>query len=421
MRQTQRLLSLALLFTTSCSCVKASPNLSALGTEPNWRSLPVYRETLTPEEFQSLTLQVFGYDDGWARYLQLKENSLEVNTRRNSENTLALALAKDAASKKEPPRYWRKDPLKNPSRDKPLAGLRVALDPGHLGGAWARMEDRWFRPEGQDPIAEGDLTLWVAKKLRDRLEGWGAEVFLTRGSAEPVTALRPKDLEEIAAKYLDEGQDLNLARPEAFRALPREEQVRRVSELLFYRVAEIRARAALVNEKFRPDLTVCIHFNAGDWGDPEAPRLAASNHLHVLIPGAVEAGEWALDDVRFEALRRMLDGSHFVERPLAEAVAEALARSTGLPPALVPGGSVKKVGDNPYLWSRNLLANRLYENPTIFIEAYVMNHPETIARIQAGDFSGRRNIAGREFSSLYEDYAGGVATGILEYFRKTSP
>lgn len=419
MRRAKFLICLALLLGTACA--KAPPSLSALGTEPVWRGLAAYRETLTPEEFQSLTLKVFGYDDGWAKYLRLEDKVLEVKTRAKSEETFALPLAQDAASKKEPPRYWRKSPLRNPSPDKPLAGLRVVLDPGHLGGEWARMEDRWFRPEGQDPIAEGDLNLVVAKKLRSRLEGWGAEVFLTRESTEPVTALRPKDLEELAAKYLDEGQDLNLARPEAFRALPREEQLRRVSELLFYRVAEIRARAALVNEKLRPDLTVCIHFNAGDWGDPEAPRLAASNHLHVLIPGAVEAGEWALDDVRFEMLRRMLDGSHFVERPLAEAVAEALARSTGLPPALVPGGSVKKIGDNPYVWSRNLLANRLYENPTIFLEAYVMNHPETIARIQAGDFSGRRNIAGREFSSLYEDYAEGIAMGILEYFRKTAP
>ncbi|MDL1872983.1 hypothetical protein FBR05_12400 [Deltaproteobacteria bacterium PRO3] len=419
MRRAKFLLSVALLL--GAACAKAPPNLSALGTEPEWRSLAAYGEALTTELFQALTLQVYGYDDGWAKYLRLEEKTLEVKTRAKSEATFSLPLARDAASKKEPPRYWRTSPLRNPTRDKPLAGLRIALDPGHLGGAWARMEDRWFRPEGQAPVAEGDLTLLVAKKLRTRLEGWGAEVFLTRESAEPVTPLRPKDLEETAAKYLDEGQDLNLARPEAFRALPREEQVRRVSELLFYRVAEIRARAALVNQRIRPDLTVCLHFNAGDWGDPEAPRLAASNHLHVLIPGAVEAGEWAFDDVRFETLRRMLDGSHFVERPLAEAVAEALARSTGLPPALVPGGSVKKVGDNPYLWSRNLLANRLYENPTIFLEAYVMNHPETIARIQAGDFSGRRNIAGQEFSSLYEDYAGGVAAGILEYFRKTSP
>lgn len=413
------LLSVALLL--GVACAKAPPGLSALGTEPDWQGLSAYREALTAEEFQALTLQVFGYDDGWVKYLRLEDKALEVKTREKSQETVALPLAQDSASKKEPPRYWRKSPLHKPSPGKPLAGLRVVLDPGHLGGAWARMEDRWFRPEGQAPVAEGDLTLLVAKKLRTRLEGWGAEVFLTRESAEPVTALRPKDLEELAAKYLDEGQDLNLARPEAFRALPREEQVRRVSELLFYRVAEIRARAALVNQRIRPDLTVCIHFNAGDWGDPEAPRLAASNHLHVLIPGAVEAGEWSLDDVRFEALRRMLDGSHFVERPLAEAVAEALARSTGLPPALVPGGSVKKVGDNPYLWSRNLLANRLYENPTLFLEAYVMNHPETIARIQAGDFSGRRNIAGKEFSSLFEDYAEGVAKGILAYFRRTSP
>ncbi|MCC7343677.1 MAG: hypothetical protein IT573_01985, partial [Deltaproteobacteria bacterium] len=138
MRRAKFLLSVALLL--GAACAKAPPNLSALGTEPEWRSLAAHGEALTAEEFQALTLQVYGYDDGWAKYLRLEDKTLEVKTRAKSEATLSLPLARDAASKKEPPRYWRRSPLRNPSQDKPLAGLRIALDPGHLGGAWARME-----------------------------------------------------------------------------------------------------------------------------------------------------------------------------------------------------------------------------------------------------------------------------------------
>lgn len=400
------------------ACSNPKPRLSALGDKPDWDTLLAFQESLTPAEFQAQMVQAFSYDDAWAKYFRLQDSLLEIQTGPDPKSKLRLTLAKEKNAKQAPPRYWRPSPLKNPTPDKPLLGLRIALDPGHLGGDWARMEGRWFKPEGFRPIKEGDLTLQVAKILKTRLEAWGAEVFLTRDTSEPVTTLRPMDLEEKTQEYLEDSQDLNLNAPQEFTGLPREEQIRRISELLFYRVAEIRARAASINEKFRPDLTVCLHFNAGDWGNPEAPTLAASNHLHILIPGAVESEEWALEDIRFESTRRILDGSHAVEQRLAESIAKALADSTRLMPALVPGGSVKKVGENPYVWSRNLLATRLYQNPTVFIEAYVMNHPEVVARIEAGDFSGRRKIGDQEHSSIFQDYAEGLAQGILDYFRQ---
>ncbi|MFO1462865.1 MAG: N-acetylmuramoyl-L-alanine amidase [bacterium] len=416
MNRVRRLLFLAVFLGSACA--KPAPNLSVMGSKPDWNSLAPFAEAVSPAEFQRLMNQVYSRDGSWADFFRLEGNTLEVKAPGFADGLVRVPLAAEGMPAKIPPRYWRAAPLQHPTPKRPLAGLRIALDPGHLGGAWARMERRWFRPEGQAPIAEGDLTLGVARQLKKRLEALGAEVYLTRDSADPATALRPEDLRGIAAEALDRRQDLNLESPAAFSNLPREEQIQRISELLFYRVAELRARAARVNEKFQPDLTLCLHFNAADWGDPEHPKPATGNHLHVLIPGAVEAGEWALDDVRFEMLRRLLDGSHRVELSLAETIANSLSARTGLPPALVPGGSVKKVGDNPYLWSRNLLANRLFENPTVFVEAYVMNHPHVIARLEAGDFEGRRNIGDQEVSSLYRDYAEGLAQGILAYFQK---
>lgn len=410
-----RFLVFLLLFVVS-ACTQQSPNLSAMGSPPDYRALSKYQETATRDEIQNSLLPAYTFDDGWIEYLNLEDKAMQVLVQEGSKKTLSLSLAKDSDSKKEAPKYWRKNPLIGASQQQALAGLRILLDPGHLGGEWARMEGRWFRPEGQSPIAEGDLTLLVAKKLRKRLESLGASVYLTRESSDPVTILRPKHLEILADELMKRDADLNISSPESFASLSREEQRRRLSELLFYRVAEIRARAAWVNEVLRPDVSICLHFNAGNWGDPESPKPALSNHLHVLIPGAVESEEWALDDLRFEMTRRMLDGTHAVELQLGLAIANGLAQSTGLAPAIVPGGSVKKIGDNPYLWSRNLLANRLYQNPTIFIEAYVMNHPETMARLAMGDYEGRKKIGEKEFSSLFEDYSEGVAQGIAAYF-----
>ena len=60
----------------------------------------------------------------------------------------------------------------------PLAGFHIALDPGHLGGTWAQMEERWFKIDDAPPVQEGDMTLRVARLLAPRLESLGAKVSL---------------------------------------------------------------------------------------------------------------------------------------------------------------------------------------------------------------------------------------------------
>src|SRR5207247_274529 len=91
------------------------------------------------------------------------------------------------------------------------------------------------------------------------------------------------------------------------------------SELLFYRQSEIRYRAKKVNMKLQPDLVLCLHFNAEDWGDPKDPILIDHNHFHVLINGSYLPDEIVHDDVRYEMVRRLLS------REYAQAVADGLA------------------------------------------------------------------------------------------------
>ena len=61
-----------------------------------------------------------------------------------------------------------------------LPDLHIALDPGHLGGTWAKMEERWFKIGDAPPVQEGDMTLRVAQMLAPRLEPLGAKVSLVR-------------------------------------------------------------------------------------------------------------------------------------------------------------------------------------------------------------------------------------------------
>ena len=57
-------------------------------------------------------------------------------------------------------------------------GLNVTLDPGHLGGRWAKMEERWFQVDDQPPVEEGELTWRVAKNSGAEIAGARCGSFL---------------------------------------------------------------------------------------------------------------------------------------------------------------------------------------------------------------------------------------------------
>ena len=140
------------------------------------------------------------------------------------------------------------------------------------------------------------------------------------------------------------------------------------------------------------------------------------NHLHVLVNGCYEPDEIARDDVRFELLLKLLDRSGAEELRAAEPIAAALVAATGLPPYHYTGPNAVRVDDSPYLWARNLLANRIYECPVVYIEPYVMNSPEVFARVQAGDYDGTRLFGGVPRKSIFREYADAVAEGLANYY-----
>jgi hypothetical protein len=49
-----------------------------------------------------------------------------------------------------------------------------------------------------------------------------------------------------------------------------------------------------------------------------------------------------------------------------------------------------------------------------------MNSRLVFARIQAGDYTGRRNFGGAMRKSVYREYADAVADGVVEYYSRRS-
>ena len=401
----------------------SAANLSALGRKPDWSELEKYQATITRDEFVHLLEQVYGSHGYRPELIKIESDAARILMSADAQDYFVLHFAKSAADRRPVPRWWTApSALRAHAGARPLTALHIALDPGHLGGTWAQMEERWFRIHDTPPVQEGDMTLRVARLLAPRLESLGAKVSLVREKTEPLTPYRPSDFEKIARQFLLRTGVVDPRENFDGPADPEKEQtIGWQRELLFYRNSEIRRRASLVNYRLRPDLVLCLHFNAEPWGDPNHPKLVESNHLHLLVNGAYLPAELELDDERFEMLQKLLSQSFPEESTLAETIAGTMAKKTGLPPYYYKTENVMPVGASGYVYARNLMATRLYQCPTVYLEPYVMNSREVFARVRAGDYEGKREVAGKRRSNIYKEYVDGVVDGVLEYFKKTRP
>jgi hypothetical protein len=404
----------------SLSSVRAADHLSnPIADPPNWKALGKYQKTITRDEFDQLLRGVYCSHGISEDFIRVDPDAACILTDRDAQSWFALRFAKDERKRAPVPRKWRPaSALPRARKAGVLSGIKIALDPGHIGGEWAKMEERWFKSGDAPPVEEGEMTLRVAKMLAVKLRELGARVSFVRDKPEPVTPLRPNDFREAAREILKSGGTENPREDFEGRDDPlREQTVRWQSEILFYRGSEIRQRARRVNSKLRPDLVLCLHFNAEAWGDERNPTLSDKNHLHLLVNGSYLPPELEFDDERFEMVQRLLSRVYDEEIKIADTAAATMAKKTGLPPYEYTTDNVTKVGTSGYVYARNLVATRLYQCPVVYFEPYVMNSHEVFARIQAGDYDGTQVINGVERPSIYREYVDSVVEGLVEYYR----
>ncbi|MDF1657459.1 MAG: N-acetylmuramoyl-L-alanine amidase [Verrucomicrobiales bacterium] len=363
----------------------------------DWDSLNAYHDTISADELHLLLEEVYTVDDTWKQVISIDAETAIIETA--GEPFVLRLRALELRPPAEVRRYWR------PTTS--LSGLRIAIDPGHIGGDFAGIEERQFGKPGDRPVREGELTLMTAFRLKPLLEAMGATVTLVREENFPVTTKRADD-------FLGLYRDYNPGWPDAL--------LRPYAERRFYRRDEIVERARIVNEEIQPDLVLCLHYNAssgsGDWASPNQPVLVEENHLHFLLNGAYTVGEVLDEENRFQMLERILQRIHEREASLGAVMADVLAERTGLEPYFYDPESkrARNVDGHPYLWARNLLANRSYTCPVIFFEPYVMNNIDVYARIQEGDYDGERVVNGVSRPSIMREYAEAVAEGMAAYF-----
>ncbi|MCB1107692.1 MAG: N-acetylmuramoyl-L-alanine amidase [Chlamydiia bacterium] len=181
-----------------------------------------------------------------SRYLQYNqeiENYFEIQDD-------ALVLFKSPEAKRQGIYEFRlvfgKENSKSSVKSKPLDKVRIAIDPGHFGGQFARLEERFIDVDFEGThleIDEGRLSFLTAMRLKELLEKAGVSVMVTRKKiGEGVYSEDFFDWLKAHPEYWEKGVALS----EIFRR--------------HYNRLDLRERARVINE-YRPDLTVVIHYN----------------------------------------------------------------------------------------------------------------------------------------------------------------
>jgi N-acetylmuramoyl-L-alanine amidase len=394
--------------------------LSPLGDSPDWSKLQAFAKTMTRPELEAALKEIYTDNSTLPAAWRIESNALLIQTGDPANPEVRIELETVSKPPAESTRHWHRVSELQPYKDRPvLSDLHIALDPGHIGGSYGRIEERFLSFQQGESIQEGDLSLVTAFALSERLKALGAYVTLVRENAEPVTKARPATLRDPALKLLKEA---GFPDPkEGYDGLTGDAKLLTVqwqSEKLFYRVSEIHARGKKVNTQIKPDLVLCLHYNAEAWGNATAPQFSPQNHAHVLVNGCYSPAELEQADVRFEMFHRLFSRIHEEEIPLADSVADGLLKATGLPPYVYTTPNARRAGANTAVYARNLLANRIYDCPVVYLEPFVMNHEETYRRLLAGHFVGRTLIAGRLQTSAVEDYVRGVVDGLVAYYQK---
>lgn len=295
----------------------------------------------------------------------------------------------------------------NLQRRENLVGVKIAIDPGHLGGPFARLEQRFIDlPPSLDreeiQFDEGTLSLHTALYLKTLLEKEGAHVMLTRDKIgegvypEPFFAWLGKKTE------LWKGE-ISLSR----------------IFCKYYNPLDLRARAEKINA-FAPDLTLMIHYNSEDppAGAPSNNTLIASNYNMVFVPGGFCRGELTEYENRCEFIRLLATEDLEKSLHLSREILRSFGKHLKVP--IVSESDGARYLNNVCLkleegiYARNLALTRLVHGPICYGETLIQNNIDECLHLSRKDFV----IDGKPCSSRIKQVAEAYFEGIKNYFNE---
>ncbi|MDX2225960.1 MAG: hypothetical protein SFY92_02500 [Verrucomicrobiae bacterium] len=421
--------SLTLFFSVPGLCAETTPiydpwDVVRRPSPEDWTALAQFNGAFTREEFERRLRRYYDPSGGMDPYLEITDRSVKVYEKPGRSG----AVLADIAFTPErtvifPPHREFRTPLEyqmtRPKGVLPLAGLNIAIDPADIGGAWGRMEDRSSFFRGYGLIQEGDLNLLVGHNLRACLEAYGARVMLVRDSIHPVAGLEIEQVLEVTGYIMkNRPQLMPSSYSKRARGLPQNSprRFRIGAEAMLTKTIETRARAARIRQVMKPDLVIVLQHNA----TPASARagLARINRNIFFVHGAYTKKELEEIYQRQRLMYKLFADVLPTETLVATRIARRFKEATGFPPVMYGDtATTRMVRPGEYfVVARNIAVNREHFGPVVVTEPYFMNQSTTLRRLLAGDYDGRRQVAGEERISIYKEYANCVAEGILDAY-----
>ena len=291
-----------------------------------------------------------------------------------------------------------------------LQGRKIAIDPGHFGGIYAKLEKRFVRisdpqeeEESSSSLDEGTLSYLTALELKRLLEEAGATVLITR------SAIGEGVIQKPFFSWLQE-------RPELWSS---DHSLSKLF-LLYYNREDLYLRAEKINA-FNPDVTVVIHYNTHLTEEEKTLKSLVTqlNYNLAFIPGAFGAGELDKAADRYEFLRLLLTQHLEESEKLSQYLVHQFAEQLKVPLIETEEKDVdfEKAcfKQSKGIYSRNLALTRLIHSPLCYGETLIQNNPEEFHRLNRKDIA----IEGIPCSSRIQEVSKAYFKGLQDYFHSS--
>lgn len=370
----------------------------------------------------------------FARFSASEAGGVSVFRDRDSREQLDFSVPLRPENSPPPPdpRAERWGAIAGLPPERALEGVRVALDPGHMGGErWDRLTGKFVRDGQGRRLSEGLLALQTCLLLERELRALGAEVLLTRRGLAPVTEIPYErlDVEHFARLELRQSAlqgwftallSAGPAGPDLYRAFecaPETRQIfdERARSRYFILRADLEARARAI-ERFAPDLTLVIHFDTRDPpGNPNGLNPAGYSRTKAYVGGAFLADELASrEDRRFFALHALDPWAWGASVRLSRHVVAALSRGLGIPIDRAGGARTKEV--EPGVQARNLvLARKLTGHPLSYVEVLHYNSPAEFAALSRAEHPLEIDGANHPYSDRLREAVAALKQAVLGF------
>lgn len=317
--------------------------------------------------------------------------------------------------------------VSQPLLTKPLKGLRVVLDPGHMGTPeWDEITGKHVRYKGKR-VSEGEIALWTSYLVANELEKLGAEVILTRDEPGTVASTAPFsfDPSPFIAQYFYNAIDSWMApwfslKDEAFVAKVKNapETQKAFSERqkvqFFLGGEDLEARARLIDQ-VRPDIVINVHYDASKTDQLQSE----DNTIEAFVPGGIRRTEAGSRIFRSQHLKHLLEVRRWNESvSLASEIIGEMSTRLKLPLLNQPEAFTGiKVKDGVY--ARNLYLNRRNLNSLeVFLECLHYDHTLEFRRLLVRDQQGVFRGRSFRYPARVGQVAQGIRDGLLRYFHQ---